>query len=191
MNGKILAVIALVAIVLALWLFNHNRPQDIGITAPNADIQSEVSDITASQINPETGKIEYTLTAKSLIQNQSGQNELKEMVMTWTPPSGEIYEIKSATAILDDKTGDMTLTDGTVFSKKASASTDEMIVTAEGLIGNTKTRQIQSTSAIHVSQGSHQFKAQSMTGNLNSGDYEFTNIATEFMPPVRNDKALF
>ncbi len=191
MNGKILALIALIAFALAVWLFNYNRPDTVSITAPNADIRSEVSDITASQINPQTGKIEYTLTAKSLIQNQAGQNELKEMVMTWTPPSGEIYEIKSATAILDDKTGDMMLTDGIVFTKKASDQKNDMIMTAQGLTGNTNTRQIQSTSAVHVVQGGNEFSAQSMAADLNSGDYEFLNIVTEFTPPARDNKALF
>lgn len=192
MNGKILLTLLLIGALIVFWFFYNNRPDNIAIAKPDANIQSEVSDISASQTNPETGKIEYTLTAKSLIQNQAGQNEFKQMSMTWTPPSGEVYEIQSGTAILDNQTGGMMLSDGVVFHKKSSTPEQQPItMTCDGLLGNTKLRQIQSLSPIHITQGEHEFDAQGVKADLNSGDYEFLQIITEFKPPIHNHQALF
>lgn len=64
-------------------------------------------------------------------------------------------------------------------------------VVGSTLTGNTKQRKIYSEDAVKVTQGSNSFEAATMRANLETGDYEFGQIAVSFTPSQRQDKSLF
>lgn len=190
MNGKIVALIAFVCLAVAGWLFYYNQPKPTVVSAPKADIKSQISDIRASQTNPDTGQIEYTLTAKTLTQDNNGQNVLSDIMLVWTPSQTQTYQMTSSTANLDETTGDMLLKDGFTFLTQSQDSVP-IKITGGVLTGNTKTRQIKSDDMLEVHQGDNFFYAKGMTADLNAGEYAFFGVTAEFTAPKRTDKPLF
>lgn len=64
-------------------------------------------------------------------------------------------------------------------------------MTGEALKGNTQSKQVYSEQPVQVVQGANRFEAASMTANLETGEYEFEQVAVIFTPAERQDKALF
>lgn len=189
MKNKYLALFPLLIIVVLGWYFlGKNTPKpNISLQKPN--IQSQVEGITAVQTNPQTGEIEYTLTAKSLTQNIHGQNELIDINMDWTPDKTSSYTITAKRAYLDQNTGEFEFGEG--FSLQQHNQDNAITLTGEILTGNTKTKKIHSQTPLTITQGANKFFAKSMTADLTTKDYEFFGIDTTFTPPTRQDKALF
>lgn len=188
---KLFALMSLLLFAIAAWYFVSQRSQSNSPSIGSPTISSEVTNIRAVQTNPETGEIEYELTAQSLIQNTSGKDELKEVVMDWTPNSGQHYTIRADTATLEQATGDFVFKDGFILTRHANADNKEMILKGGALTGNTKSKLIASDAPLDVTQDGHQFNAQSMQGDLNTGDYQFNQITIAFNPVQRVDQALF
>lgn len=70
MNLKILSVLGVMAFMVGAWFF-YKEDVNIEPAVPSAPAVSyEVTEIKAVQTSPETGEIEYTLTADSLAKKQ-------------------------------------------------------------------------------------------------------------------------
>ena len=191
MNAKLVAIASLIVALLLgsyLWLLRPAKPD---LPIPNPSLSSAVSGIHAVQTNPETGEVEYTLKAEQLIQDTSGQSQLQNVTMDWTPAQGDTYTIVASLATLDENTGDIVFFDGFTLNKPATSDSPHLQLTGERLTGNTKTKQITSDTPLHVEQGENTFRAQNMRGNLTTKDYEFGKVVAEFLPPTRTDTALF
>ena len=112
MNAKLVAIASLIVALLLgsyLWLLRPAKPD---LPTPNPSLSSAVSGIHAVQTNPETGEVEYTLKAEQLIQDTSGQSQLQNVTMDWTPAQGDTYTIVASLATLDENTGDIVFFDG-------------------------------------------------------------------------------
>ena len=143
------------------------------------------------QTSPETGKTEYTLTADSLVKNAKGIDEMLGIVMDWQPPEGESFHLTAKRAIFEQDTGDMSLTENFQLTRKSTNDKPDMVIIGENLIGNTKTRMVQSQNPITVTQGDDSFTAEGFTVDLARGEYEFNKIQTIFNPPQTKDTPLF
>ena len=194
MNTRVLIVIALIIAGLAGWFFKQQGEITPPVNIETSDVDYEATDIKAVQTN-EQGETEYELSAESLTHNPTtNQDEMKGITMNWEPSDEQRYRIEAGTAAISQQTGELSLSGG--FSlvsegKAASANVDPIKVTGATLKGNTKSGQVYSNEPVKVEQGLNRFEASSMKANLETGEYEFGQIAVSFTPPDRQDKALF
>ncbi|OBX49159.1 LPS export ABC transporter periplasmic protein LptC [Moraxella nonliquefaciens] len=191
MNLKIISVLGVMALMVGAWFF-YKEDVKIEPAVPSAPTVSyEVTEIKAVQTSPETGEIEYTLTADSLIKNSAGMDEMRNAKMDWTPPNGQSHYLEANLAILEQTTGDLLLQEGFVLVRQGDDTKPKMTIKGDLLTANTKQYQVASSEPISVTQGADSFMAQGFTGDLQTGEYEFHRIQMEFAPPKREDKPLF
>ena len=194
MNTRVLIVIALIIAALAGWFFKQQGEIAPPVNIEASDVDYEATDIKAVQTN-EQGETEYELSAESLMHNPTtNEDEMKGIIMNWEPSDEQRYRIEAGTAAISQQTGELSLSGG--FSlisegKTANANVEPIKVTGATLKGNTKSGQVYSNEPVKVEQGMNRFEASSMKANLETGDYEFGQVAVSFTPADRQDKALF
>lgn len=197
MNTRILIVLALIIAGIAGWFFQQQGDITPPINIETTDVDYEASEIKAVQTN-EQGETEYELSADSLTHDpKTNQDVMSGITMDWRPTQEQRYRIESGTATINQETGDLHLYGGfNLASEKNAASASgkniaPIVVTGQALKGNTKSRQVYSDQPVKITQGSNRFEAASMTANLETGEYEFGQVAVTFTPAKRQDKALF
>ncbi len=191
MNAKILSIIGLLILAVGVWFF-YKEDVKVEPAVPSAPQASyEVTEIKAVQTNEQTGDVEYTLTADSLVKNTQGEDEMVNAKMDWSPPDGEQFQLTASRATLDQAAGDMKLAEGFVLTKKGTDAKPDMVIKGTLLTGNTKTYHVQSDEPINVTQGEDSFSAKGFSANIQKGEYEFNKISIQFNPPERQDKPLF
>lgn len=178
-------------IMVAAWFFYQEDPKIEPTVPAKPDVSYEVTEIKAVQTNEETGETEYTLTADSLVQNASGEDEMLGAVMNWQPPEGEKYSIEAKRAVLEQSTGDMALSDGFTLTREAVDNKPKLVIKGNKLSGNTKSRMLSSDEPLTVVNGEDRFKAQGFSANLQTGEYEFSKIEVLYNSAPRQDKSLF
>ena len=178
-------------IMVAAWFFYQEDPKIEPTVPAKPDVSYEVTEIKAVQTNEETGETEYTLTADSLVQNASGEDEMLGAVMNWQPPEGEKYSIEAKRAVLEQSTGDMALSDGFTLTREAVDNKPKLVITGNKLSGNTKSRMLSSDEPLTVVNGEDRFKAQGFSANLQTGEYEFSKIEVLYSSAPIQDKSLF
>ena len=178
-------------IMVAAWFFYQEDPKIEPTVPAKPDVSYEVTEIKAVQTNEETGETEYTLTADSLVQNASGEDEMLGAVMNWQPPEGEKYSIEAKRAVLEQSTGDMALSDGFTLTREAVDNKPKLVITGNKLSGNTKSRMLSSDEPLTVVNGEDRFKAQGFSANLQTGEYEFSKIEVLYTSAPTQDKSLF
>ena len=194
MNTRVLIVIALIIAALAGWFFKQQGEIAPPVNIEASDVDYEATDIKAVQTN-EQGETEYELSAESLTHNPTtNEDEMKGIAMNWEPSDEQRYRIEAGTAAISQQTGELSLSGG--FSlvsegKTANANVEPIKVTGATLKGNTKSGQVYSNEPVKVEQGMNRFEASSMKANLETGDYEFGQVAVSFTPADRQDKSLF
>lgn len=193
-NTRILIVLALIIAGIAGWFFQKHGEIAPPVNIEPSEMDYEATDIKAVQTN-EDGETEYELNADSISHNpNTNQDEMSGITMNWEPSATQRYQIQAGTAAINQQSGDLKLSGGFVLTsqeKSVQANSEPIKVTGSELKGNTKSRQVFSDKPVKVEQGMNRFEAASMTANLETGDYEFGNIAVTFSPPKRQDKALF
>lgn len=194
MNTRVLIVIALIIAALAGWFFKQQGEIAPPVNIEASDVDYEATDIKAVQTN-EQGDTEYELSAESLTHNPTtNEDEMKGITMNWEPSDEQRYRIEAGTAAISQQTGELSLSGG--FSlvsegKTANANVEPIKVTGATLKGNTKSGQVYSNEPVKVEQGMNRFEASSMKANLETGDYEFGQVAVSFTPADRQYKSLF
>lgn len=192
MNIKMLTVISVVVLGIGIWFYTGGDETVQPNVLPTPQLNSEITGIRAIQTNPETGEIEYTLSAESLVQDATtGQEVLKNAVIEWTSSTGEHYTLSAASTILAQETGELLLTDGFSLLRSASPEYPEMRIQGGAMTGNLKTRLLASQAPVDVVQAGNQFKAAAMQADLNTGVYEFKQVQMIFATPLRKDQPLF
>lgn len=193
-NTRILIVLALIIAGIAGWFFQKHGEIAPPVNIEPSEVDYEATDIKAVQTN-EDGETEYELNADSISHNpNTNQDEMSGITMNWEPSATQRYQIQAGAAAINQQSGDLKLSGGFVLTsqeKSGQANSEPIKVTGSELKGNTKSRQVFSDKPVKVEQGMNRFEAASMTANLETGDYEFGNIAVTFSPPKRQDKALF
>lgn len=193
MNTRVLIILALIIAALAGWFFTKQEDIEPPVSIAPTDVDYEATDIQAVQTN-EQGETEYELNAESLTHNPvTNQDEMSGVTMNWEPSDEQRYRIQAGTAIINQQTGELQLSGGfTLISEdKAGSNIEPIQVSGQILKGNTKSRQVYSDKPVKVVQGMNSFDASSMKANLETGEYEFGQVAVSFMPPERQDQALF
>ena len=194
MNTRVLIVLALIIAGIAGWFFQQQGKITPPVKIEASEMDYEATDIKAVQTN-EQGETEYELNAESLKHNpETNEDEMLGITMNWKPSDEQRYIIKSGMATINQETGDLNLSGGftLVSDDKADTTIIEPIkVTGEALKGNTKSRQVYSDKPVQVEQGMNRFEAATMKANLETGEYEFGQVAVTFSPVNRQDKALF
>ena len=194
MNTRVLIVLALIIAAIAGWFFQQQGKISPPINIEASEVDYEATDIKAVQTN-EQGQTEYELNAESLTHNpKTNQDVMSGITMNWKPSEQQRYIIQSGTATINQESGDLHLYGGfSLVSEDKTAATDiePIKVTGQALKGNTKSRQVYSDQPVKVEQGMNRFEASSMTANLETGEYEFGQVAVSFTPVERQDKALF
>ncbi|TXD98013.1 LPS export ABC transporter periplasmic protein LptC [Psychrobacter frigidicola] len=194
MNTRVLIVLALIIAAIAGWFFQQQGEIAPPVSIGASDVDYEATDIKAVQTN-EQGDTEYELNAESLTHNPvTNQDEMSGITMNWEPSDEQRYRIQAGSAAINQQTGELRLSGGfTLASEEKTAATDiePIKVTGQTLKGNTKSRQVYSDEPVKVEQGMNRFQASSMKANLETGEYEFGQVAVSFTPAERKDKALF
>ncbi|MBE0442881.1 MAG: LPS export ABC transporter periplasmic protein LptC [Psychrobacter sp.] len=194
MNTRVLIVITLIIAGLAGWFFQQQAEVSPPVSIEAPDVDYEATEIKAVQTNEE-GETEYELTAKSLTHNpETNLDEMSGITMNWEPSAESRYLIEAGTAAISQQTGDLSLSGGFSLiseNKKESSDIEPIKVTGSTLKGNTKSGKIYSEEPVQVEQGMNRFEASSMTANLETGEYEFGQVAVSFTSAERQDKALF
>lgn len=194
MNTRILIVLALVIAVIAGWFFQQQGKISPPIKLETSEVDYEATDIKAVQTN-EQGETEYEVNAESLTHNPvTNQDEMSGITMNWEPSAEQRYRIQAGSAAINQQTGEMRLSGGFMLAseEKAAATDIEPIkISGQTLMGNTKSRQVYSNEPVKVEQGMNRFQASSMKANLETGEYEFGQVAVSFTPAKRQDKPLF
>ena len=116
------------------------------------------------------------------------------ITMNWEPSTEQRYRIQAGSAAISQQTGELSLSGGfTLVSEgnKEASDIEPIKVTGSTLKGNTKSGQVYSDEPVKIEQGMNRFEASSMTANLETGEYEFGQVAVAFTPADRQDKALF
>ena len=194
MNTKVLIVLALIIAGIAGWFFQQQGKVTPPINIEASEVDYEATEIQAVQTN-EQGETEYELNADSLTHNpKTNQDVMSGITMNWKPSDEQRYIIESGTATINQESGDLHLYGGfSLISEDKAASTniEPIKVSGQALKGNTKSRQVYSDQPVKVEQGTNRFEASSMKANLETGEYEFGQVAVTFTPAERQDKALF
>lgn len=199
MSTRVLIIIALIIAVIAGWFFQKQGNISPPVNIEASEVDYEATDIQAIQTN-EQGETEYELNAESLTHNPvTNQDEMSGITMNWEPSDEQRYVIEAGSATINQQTGELRLSggfslvsEGKASEGEATASDIEPIkVTGQTLKGNTKSRQVYSDEPVKVEQGMNRFQASSMTANLETGEYEFGQVAVTFTPAKRQDQALF
>ena len=102
--------------------------------------------------------------------------------------------IQAGSAAISQQTGELSLSGGFTLVSEGNKSTPDIEpikVTGSTLKGNTKSGKVYSDAPVKIEQGMNRFEASSMTANLETGEYEFGQVAVAFSPSERQDKALF
>ncbi len=194
MNTRVLIILALIIAGIAGWFFQRQGKIEPPVKIEASEVDYEATDIKAVQTN-EQGETEYELNADSLTHNPvTNQDEMSGITMNWEPSDEQRYLIQAGSAAINQQTGELRLSGGftLVSQEKADKSDIEPIkITGQTLKGNTKSRQVYSDEAVKVEQGMNRFEASSMKADLETGEYEFGQVAVTFTPAERQDKALF
>lgn len=191
MNLKILSVLGVMALMVAVWFF-YKEDVSIKPAKPVApDVSYEVHEIKAVQTNAETGEIEYTLTADSLVTSTDNENELIGAKLAWQVPNAQALELTAKKATHDQETGSIRFFDDFVLHRQGNDTIPSMTIKGSEIVGNTKARIIQSHNPIEVTQGEDQFTAQGFVADVAEGEYDFNTVEIVFDPPERQDKPLF
>ena len=194
MNTRVLIVLALIIAGIAGWFFQQQGEIAPPVSMEANDVDYEATDIKAVQTN-EKGETEYELTAESLTHNpETNLDEMSGITMNWEPSPEQRYRIEAGSAAISQQTGEFSLSGG--FSlvsegKKDAPNIEPIKVTGTILKGNTNSGQVYSEAPVKIEQGMNRFEASSMTANLETGEYEFGQVAVAFTPAERQDKALF
>ncbi len=194
MNTRVLIVLALIIAGVAGWFFRQQGEVTPPVSMETTDVDYEASDIKAVQTN-EAGETEYELTAESLTHNpKTNLDEMSGITMNWEPSAEQRYRIEAGSAAISQQTGELNLSGGfTLVSEgnKGNSDIEPIKVTGNSLKGNTKSGKVYSEEPVKIEQGMNRFEASSMTANLETGEYEFGQVAVAFTPSKRQDKALF
>lgn len=195
MNTRVLVVLALIIAGIAGWFFQQQGKVTPPVNIEASEVDYEATDIKAVQTNEE-GETEYELNADSLTHNPAtNQDEMSGITMNWEPSEEQRYQIQAGSATINQQTGELRLSGGftLVSEDKANGASDiePIKVTGQTLKGNTKSRQVYSDESVKVEQGMNRFEASSMKANLETGEYEFGQVAVTFTPAERQDQALF
>lgn len=193
MNTRVLIVLALIIAGIAGWFFQQQGEITPPVSMEATDVDYEATDIKAVQTN-EQGETEYELTAESLTHNPvTNLDEMSGIIMNWEPSAEQRYRIEAGSAAISQQTGELSLSGG--FTLISEGNPDKEVepikVTGSTLKGNTKSGQVYSEAPVKIEQGTNRFEAATMTANLETGDYEFGQVAVAFTPAQRQDKALF
>ncbi len=194
MNTRVLIILALIVAGIAGWFFQQQGEVSPPVSMKTSDVDYEATEIKAVQTN-EKGETEYELTAESLTHNpQTNLDEMSGITMNWEPSPEQRYRIEAGSAAISQQTGDLNLSGGfTLVSEgnKGGSEIEPIKVTGNTLKGNTKSGKVYSEEPVKIEQGMNRFEASSMTANLETGEYEFGQVAVAFTPSDRQDKALF
>ncbi|MGP5209655.1 MULTISPECIES: LPS export ABC transporter periplasmic protein LptC [Psychrobacter] len=194
MNTRVLIILALIVAGIAGWFFQQQGEVSPPVSMGTSDVDYEATEIKAVQTN-EKGETEYELTAESLKHNpQTNLDEMSGITMNWEPSPEQRYRIEAGSAAISQQTGDLNLSGGfTLVSEgnKGGSDIEPIKVTGNTLKGNTKSGKVYSEEPVKIEQGMNRFEASSMTANLETGEYEFGQVAVAFTPSDRQDKALF
>ena len=194
MNTRVLIVLALIIAGIAGWFFQQQGEIAPPVSMEATDVDYEATDIKAVQTN-EKGETEYELTAKTLTHNpETNLDEMSGITMNWEPSAEQRYRIEAGSAAISQQTGELSLSGG--FSlvsegNKDAPDIEPIKVTGSILKGNTKSGQVYSDAPVKIEQGMNRFEASSMTANLETGEYEFGQVAVAFTPAARHDQASF
>lgn len=197
MNTRVLVVLALIIAGLAGWFFKQQGDVSPPVNIETSEVDYEATDIKAVQTNDQ-GDLEYELNAESLKHNpETNQDEMSGITMNWEPSDEQRYRIQAGRAAINQQTGALDLSGGFTLISEDKAKGDNVTgvepikVMGQSLKGNTKSGQVYSDEPVKVEQGMNRFEASSMTANLETGEYEFGQVAVSFSPTQRQDKALF
>lgn len=198
MKTRWLFLVAIVVIVLASWVFSRHGDVQPSLATDTQRIDYAAEKIQAVQTNDD-GDTEYTLMAQSLVHDSnSDEDVLLGLQMNWKPATNQHYKLLADEAVINQETGNMRLSKQFEFismntgaNGNQAANQQELHIQGQELRGNTKQQQLSSQQPVRVKQGDSQFTASSMQIDLSTGEYEFTQVETIFVPSVQKNVPLF
>lgn len=195
MNTRFLFIISLLIALFAVWFYRNQGDLDSILNMSTTNIEYEATEILAVQTN-EDGVAEYSLTADNLT-HYSDQNfdKLIAMKLNWRPSRDQNVMINADEAVMYHEQSKVVMTNNVLFSSQLSdnltSAKPPLKLVATELIGDFEQKKVFSEKPIKVTQANNSFESSDFVADMNTGDYEFSNIAVTFMPPARKDIPLF
>lgn len=195
MNTRFLFIISLLIALFAVWFYRNQGDLDSILNMSTTNIEYEATEILAVQTN-EDGVAEYSLTADNLT-HYSDQNfdKLIAMKLNWRPSRDQNVMINADEAVMYHEQSKVVMTNNVLFSSQSSdnltSAKPPLKLVATELIGDLEQKKVFSEKPIKVTQANNSFESSDFVADMNTGDYEFSNIAVTFMPPARKDIPLF
>lgn len=195
MNTRFLFILSLLVAVFAVWFYRNQGELDSIINLSTTNIEYEATDILAVQTNDD-GVAEYSLAADTLT-HYADQNldKLEAMKLNWRPSPNRSVLINADEAVMYHEQSKVVMINNVLFSSQTAANNLDnkppMKLVASELIGDLEQKRVYSNTPIKVTQGQNSFESSRFLADVNTGDYEFAQVAVTFMPPARKDVPLF
>lgn len=199
MNTRVLLIFALIVSILATWLYKEQGSLDNPIAIASSNIEYEATDINALQTNAR-GEVAYLLKADKLTHyTDSNTDELENIKLNWRSNPQQNIQLHAQLANINHNSGDIQMQqDVILISRQPTQTADStkstnsaLNLTATILKGNLQQKNLYSEQPVIVTQGDNRFEANSFKTDLQTGEYEFEKVAVTFLPPPRQDVALF
>lgn len=180
MSTKILLILGLVCMIVAGYFYSSGDSTLVNLNLKPSDIDYQATNIKAIQTD-NTGNIHYQMTATGVTHYQKAQTAILENPNI-TLYQGEKQTLLSAgKATFDEKQQIAELTEQV---KVTSKNTDDVptVFETERLTGNLKQKTVVSHQKVWVNQNGNTFEAQTMLGDIATGEYELERVAMTFLP---------
>lgn len=175
-----LLILGLVCIIIAGYFYSSGDSTLANLNLKPSDIDYQATNIKATQTDA-IGNIHYQMTATGVTHYQKAQTAILENPNI-TLYQGEKQTLLSAgKATFDEKQQIAELTEQV---KVTSKNTDDVptVFETEQLTGNLKQKTVVSHQKVWVNQNGNTFEAQTMLGDIATGEYELERVAMTFLP---------
>lgn len=184
MSNKTLFVFGLICIVVAGYFYKSGDSSLTNIKLKASDIDYQASNIKALQTD-ETGNVHYQMTAKGVTHYQKAGSAVLEIPNIVLPNhNNKQITLTADNATFDENSQIAQLTNNVKVVSKSVQNDDTAPIefTTTQMVGDLKNKKIMSQSVVKVNQQGNTFEAQSMYGDMATGDYQFEKVAMTFLP---------
>lgn len=180
MSTKMLLILGLVCIIVAGYFYSSGDSTLANLNLKPSDIDYQATNIKATQTDA-IGNIHYQMTATGVTHYQKAQTAVLENPNI-TLYQGEKQTLLSAgKATFDEKQQIAELTEQVKVTSQTPNHAPTVFQT-EQLTGDLQQKTVVSHQKVLVNQNGNTFEAQTMVGNIATGEYEFERVAMTFLP---------
>lgn len=180
MSTRMLLILGLVCIMIAGYFYRSGDSTLVNLNLKPSDIDYQANNIKAIQTD-DKGNIHYQMTATGVTHYQKAQTAILENPNITLYQGNKQTLLTAGKATFNEKKQIAELTEQV---KVTSNNVDNLptVFKTEQLTGNLQQKTVVSNQKVLVNQNGNTFEAQTMLGNIATGDYQFERVAMTFLP---------